>query len=55
VKVGDGNKVFQGLLRRGVIVRAMGGYGLHQYIRVTIGTREENEIFLEALKAVLGL
>ncbi len=54
VKVGDGNKVFHELLKRGVIVRAMGGYGLHQYIRVTVGTREENEILLEALRGALG-
>jgi histidinol-phosphate aminotransferase len=54
VKVGDGNKTFQELLRKGVIVRAMGGYGLHQYVRVTVGTREENEIFLTGLKEVLG-
>ncbi len=55
VKVGDGNKVFHELLKRGVIVRAMGGYGLHQYIRVTVGTREENEIFLQALREVVGV
>ncbi len=55
VKVGDGNKVFHELLRRGVIVRAMGGYGLHQYVRVTVGTEEENDLFLSALREVLGL
>ncbi len=54
IKVGDGEKVFRELLKKGVIVRNMGGYGLPEYIRVTLGTQEENAIFLEALKEVLG-
>ena len=54
IKVGDGERVFRELLKKGVIVRNMGGYGLPQYIRVTLGTQEENAIFLETLKEVLG-
>lgn len=46
--------VFDALLKRGVIVRAMAGYGLTTHIRVTIGTDEENGIFLEALGEVLS-
>jgi histidinol-phosphate aminotransferase len=46
-------KLFQGLLRRGVIVRAGTLYGLPNHIRVTIGQHEENERFFEALRAVL--
>ena len=34
---------------RGLIVRAMGGYGLPQCLRVTIGTAEENTLVIEAL------
>jgi histidinol-phosphate aminotransferase len=34
---------------RGLIVRAMGGYGLPQCLRVTIGTGEENGLVIEAL------
>jgi histidinol-phosphate aminotransferase len=34
---------------RGVIVRAMGGYGLPHCLRVTIGTAEENGLVIEAL------
>ena len=34
---------------RGLIVRAIGGYGLAQCLRVTIGTAEENTLVIEAL------
>jgi len=37
------------LRSRGLIVRAMGGYGLPQTLRVTIGTAEENALVIEAL------
>lgn len=54
IKVGEGENVFHALLKKGVIVRSMAGYGLPQYIRITVGTHEENAIFLEALREVLG-
>lgn len=54
VKVGDGARVTAELMRRGVIVRPMGGYGLPQYIRVSYGTLAENGKFIAALRAVLG-
>jgi histidinol-phosphate aminotransferase len=54
VKVGDGRRVFEALERKGVIVRAMDGYGLPEFIRVTVGTRAENRRFLEALGEVLN-
>jgi histidinol-phosphate aminotransferase len=49
VRVGDGAEVFRRLLRRGVIVRPVAGYGLPQHLRITIGTRTENERLLQAL------
>ena len=45
--------VYEGLLREGVIVRPLGGYGMPNHLRVTIGTSPENERFLLALKKVL--
>jgi histidinol-phosphate aminotransferase len=45
----DGRRVFDGLLRLGVIVRHIEG----RMIRVTIGQSEENTTFLAALKQVL--
>lgn len=52
VYVGDGEKVFNELLKEGVIVRFL-GTGLKHFIRVTVGTEEENKIFIEKLKKVL--
>jgi histidinol-phosphate aminotransferase len=45
--------VFEQLLRQGVIVRPVGGYGLPDHLRVTVGRPEENERFLAALTAAL--
>ena len=52
-KVGDGAGVNQRLLKQGVIVRPIGGYGLPEWLRVTIGTEPENARFLEALEKAL--
>ncbi|MEI6566747.1 MAG: histidinol-phosphate transaminase [Verrucomicrobiota bacterium] len=55
VRVGDGLKVFSGLQKQGVITRPMAGYQLPEWIRISIGTSEENERCLAALTQVLGL
>jgi len=52
-KAGDGAAVNQKLLLQGVIVRPIGGYGLPEWLRVTIGTEPENARFLEALEKAL--
>lgn len=49
----DGTGVFKDMLKFGVIVRDMKQYGLKNYIRVTIGTRKENERFIKILRKVL--
>ena len=46
--------VHQGLLERGIIVRPMASYGLPNFLRVSIGTRSENDRFIDALRDVLG-
>ena len=46
VKVGDGGRVFEALQRRGVIVRPVKSYGMPEWVRVTVGTREQNERLL---------
>lgn len=53
VKVGQGRKVFNDMLARGVIVRAQDGYGLPEWIRISIGTPAENARCLEVLREVL--
>jgi histidinol-phosphate aminotransferase len=50
VNVGDGDKVFRGLQRRGVIVRLMRGYKMPAWVRVTVGLPVENRRFIAALK-----
>jgi histidinol-phosphate aminotransferase len=54
VKVGDGRAVYDALLAKGVIVRSMHGFGLGEYIRVTVGLPEENRRFIEAFKDVVS-
>ena len=49
----QGTQVFQDLLKLGVIVRPIAGYGMPEYIRVSIGTFTENKRFLEVLSHVL--
>ena len=51
VEVGDGRAASDALLHQGVIVRPMGGYGLEAYVRVSVGTAEENTRFLDAIEA----
>jgi len=52
-RAGDGAGVNQKLLKQGVIVRPIGGYGLPEWLRVTIGSEPENARFLEALEKAL--
>lgn len=53
VEVGDGDALFQNMLEKGVIVRAMRGYKLPEWVRISIGTQQENERCLEVLDEVL--
>ncbi|MEN9706142.1 MAG: hypothetical protein RLZZ393_2021, partial [Pseudomonadota bacterium] len=49
----SGQQVFDRLLRRGVIVRPVGGYGLPRCVRITIGTADQNERLLASLQHCL--
>lgn len=53
VNVGHGDKAFVGLQQRGVIVRPMRGYKMAGWVRVTVGTMEENRRFIAALREEL--
>ena len=53
VKVGDGDAMFRKMQERGVIIRAMRGYKLPEWIRVTVGTPDQNAQFLKLLKEFL--
>jgi histidinol-phosphate aminotransferase len=52
-KIGDGTKMYRRLLELGVIVRPVANYDMAEYLRVSIGTQQENEKFLSALKQAL--
>jgi histidinol-phosphate aminotransferase len=53
VKVGDGTRVFRALLERRIIVRALKGYNLPEWIRISVGTMEQNRQCIAALREVL--
>jgi len=48
-----GMEFYNALLKEGVIVRPVGGYGLPQYVRVSIGTDKENQRFIKAVRKIL--
>jgi histidinol-phosphate aminotransferase len=47
------DRVYEKLLRLGIIVRPVAGYGMPDHLRVTVGTPKENEKFLKALDTAL--
>jgi len=51
---GDADKLYQAMLYKGVIVRSMSAYGFKNFIRVTVGTEEENNRFLSSLADCLA-
>ena len=53
-RVGDAKAVNLALLKAGVIVRPIAGYGLPDWLRVTVGLESENARFLASLQAALG-
>jgi len=52
-EVGDGRAVFERLLKLGVIVRPLNGYGLPRHVRITVGLEQENRQLVAALAKVL--
>ncbi|WP_036659712.1 histidinol-phosphate transaminase [Paenisporosarcina sp. HGH0030] len=49
----DADTVFEGLLKKGFIIRSGNALGTPGYIRITIGTTQQNDAFLKALADVL--
>ena len=50
----SGAELNEALLRRGIIVRPVGNYGLDEYLRITVGTERQNRRLLDALGEILG-
>jgi histidinol-phosphate aminotransferase len=53
VKVGDGKAMFKALLKHGVIVRALSGYRFPEWVRISVGTMEQNRKCIAALREVM--
>lgn len=54
VHVGDGARIFRELLQRRIIVRALKGYNLAEWVRISIGTMEQNRRCVAALQEILA-
>ena len=55
IKFGPGAEALtRKLFEEKILVRWLGGYGLGEYIRVTVGTMDENRKFIEALTRLLA-
>ena len=53
VKVGNGAAIFNQLLERKIIVRPINNYGLPEWVRISVGTMEQNQRCIAALKEIL--
>ena len=54
IEIGDrAAAIYNALLERGVIIRAIENYDMPRHLRVTVGSVEQNRRFLETLKQVL--
>ena len=49
-----GQPIYEALLRKGIIVRPVANYEMPNHLRVSIGTAEENQLFLQALTDCLN-
>jgi histidinol-phosphate aminotransferase len=54
VEVGDSARIYQALLKEGIIVRPVAAYQMPTYLRVSIGLESENAALLEALARIRG-
>jgi histidinol-phosphate aminotransferase len=51
---GDVRENNQKLLRLGVIVRPMNGYGLPRHVRISVGLEDDNRALITALRQALA-
>jgi len=54
LRVGDGQAIFQELMRRGVIVRPLANYRLPEWIRVSVGRPHDNDVFFHHLTELIS-
>ncbi|MFO7727239.1 MAG: histidinol-phosphate transaminase [Desulfonatronovibrio sp.] len=49
----NADTVFKELLKQGIIIRPLKSYGLPDFLRISMGTQKENQLFLKTLKDIL--
>jgi len=49
----QGQELFSALQKKGIIIRPLANYGIPDFVRITIGTMEQNKHFIETLKQIL--
>ena len=54
IKVGKADAVYEGLLHKGVIVRPVANYEMPEFLRITVGTENENDLCINAMDEVLS-
>ncbi len=47
--------IYENLLKKGIFVRALDDYQMQEYLRVTTGLKQDNNIFLEMLSEIVKL
>lgn len=52
-KVDRASHVYEALLKAGIIIRPVANYEMPDYLRVSIGLKEENERFIQALEMII--
>jgi len=52
-RVAKAREIFRAMQARGIIVRPLAPYDLAEHLRVTVGTKAQNSLFLKVLAAVL--
>lgn len=50
----NGIELFEQLMKRGIIIRPCAAWGLDEYVRISIGLREQNEKLIEALNEIVA-
>jgi len=50
----NAQKVFEDLLAQGVIIRPLDSYNMPEYLRVSIGNKDENRTFVQKIEQVFG-
>ena len=53
VNVGDADTINQALLEQGILVRPLAGYGLDEWLRITVGTPEDNTRLIDTIRDTL--